>query len=50
MSKIKVMHVVIVTSMTVFLTGNNLSVSSNFTVVLQADASDKHKTVLDKIN
>jgi hypothetical protein len=45
-SKITVMHVVIVSSMTGFLTGKNLTASSNCTVVLQAGASDRQKTVL----
>jgi hypothetical protein len=49
MSKITVMHVVIVTSMTGFQSGKNLTVSSNCTVVLQADTSDKPETVLDRL-
>jgi len=43
------MHVVIVTSTTGFQTVKNLTVNSNCTVVLQADTSDKQKTVLVRL-
>jgi len=49
MSKITVMHVVIVTAMTGLQTGKNLTVNSNCTVVLQADTSDKQKTALVRL-
>ena len=49
MSKITVIHVVIVTAMTGFQTGKNLTVNSNCTAVLQADTSDKQKTALVRL-
>jgi hypothetical protein len=44
------MHVVIVASISGFQTVGDLTVSSNCTVVLQADGSDRQKTALDRIN
>jgi len=40
---ISVVHFVIVTAITGFQSGKNLTVSSNITVVLQADASDNEQ-------
>jgi hypothetical protein len=50
MSEITAMLVVFVTAMTGCQTVNNLTVSSNRTVVLHADGSDRQNPVLDRIN